>query len=171
MIRKAKTEDIPEIMGIIREAQAGMKLLGISQWQNGYPNEDSFQKDITEGISYVYEENGEIVATAAIFCAEEPDYAMIYEGEWKTTGAYGVIHRIAVKKKEKRKGYAAKMIEYATEVTKDAGFGSLRMDTHEGNLPMRSFLQKQGFTECGIIYLSNEGCVDNKRIAYEKILN
>ncbi len=171
MIRKTTIEDIPEIMQIIRDAQASMKLLGISQWQNGYPNENSFAKDIAEGISYVYVEEGEIVATAAIFCAPDPDYAKIYEGEWKTPGDYGVIHRVAVKKEAKRAGYAAKMIDYAAELTKEAGFGSLRMDTHEGNVPMRTFLKKQGFEECGIIYLSNEGCVDNKRVAYERILD
>lgn len=171
MVRKTKPEDIPAIMNIIRDAQASMKLLGISQWQNGYPNENSFAKDIAEGISYVYEEEGEIVATAAIFTAPEPDYANIYEGEWKTKGNYGVVHRIAVKKEVKRGGYAAKMIEHAAELTHTAGYGSIRIDTHEGNIPMRTFLKKQGFEECGIIYLSNEGCVENKRIAYEKILN
>ena len=171
MIRKSKPEDIPEIMNIIRDAQASMKLLGISQWQNGYPDETSFAKDIAEGISHVYEEDGEIVATAAIFTAPEPDYAKIYDGEWKTSGDYGVVHRIAVKKEVKRGGYAAKMIEYAAELTRKAGYGSIRIDTHEGNVPMRTFLKKQGFEECGIIYLSNEGCVENKRVAYEKILN
>lgn len=171
MIRKTNLKDIPEIMKIIHDAQAGMKLLGISQWQNGYPNEKSFEKDITEGISYVYVEEGEIVATAAMFCAPEPDYARIYEGKWKTSGDYGVVHRIAVKKEAKRAGYAAKIIEYAAEMARQAGYGSLRMDTHEGNIPMRTFLKKQGFEECGIIYLSNEGCVDNKRVAYEKVLN
>ena len=171
MVRKTKPEDIPAIMNIIRDAQASMKLLGISQWQNGYPNENSFAKDIAKGISCVYEEEGEIVATAAIFTAPEPDYANIYEGEWKTKGNYGVVHRIAVKKEVKRGGYAAKMIEHAAELTHTAGYGSIRIDTHEGNIPMRTFLKKQGFEECGIIYLSNEGCVENKRIAYEKILN
>ena len=171
MIRKTRAEDIPAVMQIIRDAQAGMKLLGISQWQNGYPNENSFAKDIAEGISYVYEEDGEIVATAAIFTAPEPDYAKIYEGAWKTNGNYGVVHRIAVKKQAKRAGYAAKMIEYAVEMTRLAGYGSIRMDTHEGNIPMRTFLNKQGFQECGIIYLSNEGSVENKRVAYEKVLS
>ena len=171
MIRKTKPEDIPEIMTIIRDAQAGMKLLGISQWQNGYPNETSFEKDIAEGISHVYVEDGDIVATAAMFCAPEPDYAKIYEGEWKTKGNYGVVHRIAVKKEAKRAGYAAKMIEYAADMAKEQGCGSIRIDTHEGNIPMRTFLKKQGFEECGIIYLSNEGCVENKRVAYEKVLN
>ena len=81
-----------------------------------------------------------------------------------------MVHRIAVKKQAKRAGYAAKMIEYEAELTRQAGYGSIRIDTHEGNIPMRTFLKKQGFEECGIIYLSNEGCAENKRIAYEKIL-
>ena len=157
MIRKTKTEDIPEIMNIIRDAQAGMKLLGISQWQNGYPNENSFAKDIAQGIGYVYEEDGEILATAAIFCAPEPDYAKIYEGSWKTNGNYGVVHRIAVKKQAKRAGYAAKMIEYAAEMTRQAGYESIRIDTHEGNIPMRTFLRKQGLNDLLVIYVSAFG--------------
>ena len=72
---------------------------------------------------------------------------------------------------EEKRFLMQSLVKLAAEMTKEAGYGSIRIDTHEGNIPMRTFLKKQGFEECGIIYLSNEGCVDNKRIAYEKILN
>ena len=98
MIRKTTQQDIPAIMEIIREAQASLKALGISQWQNGYPNEKAFEADIKNGISYVLEEQGQIIATAAISFVGEPTYKEIYDGTWLTDKeSYGVIHRIAVK--------------------------------------------------------------------------
>ena len=41
------------------------------------------------------------------------------------------------------------------------------MDTHIMNLPMRSLLTSQGFTECGTITLIRD-C--STRIAYERLL-
>lgn len=170
MIRKTTKTDIPAVMAIIREAQASLKALGISQWQNGYPNEAAFQRDIENGISYVWEEQGELVATAAISFQPDPTYAYIYDGAWQTNGAYGVIHRIAVKESCKRGGYAGKLVEYAKESAKRMQASGIRIDTHEGNLPMRSFLQKQGFFECGIIYLTERKTPEDKRVAYELVL-
>ncbi len=185
MIRKTEKKDLPQIMQIIREAQESLKKLGISQWQNGYPNEEAFLADMEKEISYVLEEQGQVVATAAISFAPDPTYHEIYEGEWLTDGTYGVIHRIAVKEDCKRAGYAEKLVRFAEELAgrqseqqniknrkenrnKKECSVSLRIDTHEGNLPMRSFLKKQGFTECGIIYLSPAKGREDKRIAYEK---
>ena len=36
--RKSVKSDIPEIMGIIKQAQDYFKEKNIDQWQNGYPN-------------------------------------------------------------------------------------------------------------------------------------
>ena len=168
MIRKTMVTDIPEIMQIIQEARVSLKALGISQWQNGYPNEEAFQNDIEKGISYVLEEQGRILATAAISFAPDPTYAVIYDGAWLTERAYGVIHRIAVREGYKRGGYAGELIKYAGEMAAAQGIPALRIDTHEGNLPMRAFLRKQGFAECGIIYLTERMTVEDRRVAYEK---
>ena len=43
------------------------------------------------------------------------------------------------------------------------------MDTHRGNLAMRRFLEKNGFTECGIVYYITKAG-DPVRVAYEKLM-
>jgi len=168
MIRKTTGTDIPAIMEIIREAQESLRQLGISQWQNGYPNKEVFMSDIEKDISYVLEEDGKILATAAISFAPDPTYAVIYDGAWLTDGPYGVIHRIAVREGYKRGGYAGKLITYAGKVATVQGISALRIDTHEGNLPMRAFLKNQGFVECGTIYLTERKAAEDLRVAYEK---
>ena len=44
--RKSVKSDIPEIMGIIKQAQDYFKEKNIDQWQNGYPNEEVINNDM-----------------------------------------------------------------------------------------------------------------------------
>ena len=59
----------------------------------------------------------------------------------------------------------ASIIKRVDELEKK--YKNLRIDTHEDNIPMRSFLLKHGFVECGIIYLEN----GEERIAYHKVIS
>ena len=59
----------------------------------------------------------------------------------------------------------------AEELALGWGRGSVRIDTHPGNLPMQRMLEKQGYKKCGIIRIcggSEDGAV---RIALEKVLS
>ena len=85
------------------------------------------------------------------------DYEKIYEGSWNSCAPYGVIHRIAVK--YRGRGIADFCFSECIKIA-----GSIRIDTHVGNLPMRGMLEKNGFKYCGTIYL-NDG---QSRCAYEK---
>ena len=58
------------------------------------------------------------------------------------------------------------MIEHACKLAKAEGASSVRIDTHEDNIPMQNMIEKNGFKKCGIIYLLD----GNKRLAYEKIV-
>ena len=58
------------------------------------------------------------------------------------------------------------IIKYAEEVCKQNDIHSIKVDTHEQNIPMQNLLKKNGFEYCGIIYLEDGG----KRVAFEKTL-
>ena len=45
----------------------------------------------------------------------------------------------------------------------DGFSGGIRVDTHEGNIPMRKMLEKQGFVYCGVIHLAD----GSPRVAYQ----
>ncbi|QAT48720.1 GNAT family N-acetyltransferase [Caproiciproducens sp. NJN-50] len=164
--RKSTESDIEEIMSIIRQAQASLRTLGVNQWQNNYPNAGSIRSDIGHGSSYVLLKNEKIAATAAISFDGEKTYDSIYEGQWIMDQAYAVIHRIAVDGKKKGFGIGSDMIKYAERLCLEKGIYSIRVDTHERNLPMRKLLQKNRFQYCGVIYLSD----GSERIAFEKTL-
>ena len=164
--RKSNKSDVSQIMNIIKQAQAYFKKQNIDQWQNNYPNEEVINKDIENEDSYVMINDNNIVATTVISFDKEKTYDEIYEGKWLTNDDYAVIHRIAVDNTYKGRGLSHKIIKYTEELCLKKGVHSIKVDTHEDNIPMQSLLKKNDFKYCGIIYLEDGG----KRIAFEKAL-
>ncbi len=167
IIRKADYGDIPRMGELYDEARASLRALGVDQWQDGYPNEETARRDIEEGIAHVVTENGAVIATAAVYVGHEPTYDEIYGGEWELDDlSYGIIHRIAVAPEAKNTGVASMIMDYCAELAAIAGAISARCDTHEDNRPMRHTLEKNGYVRRGVIYLKSGA----PRAAYEKIL-
>lgn len=164
-IRKTTTQDINQVMHLIQQAQAYFKSQGIDQWQDGYPNHEKIYEDIQHDISYVLEDEGEIIATAAISLADDPTYEVI-DGAWISDNPYAVIHRICVDNERKGKNIALQLLQYTQDLALNKGFRSIRIDTHQDNQSMQRFLLKHGFVYCGIITLESKAL----RLAYEKIL-
>jgi Predicted acyltransferase len=182
-IEKATPADLDAIMYIVAQAQASLGALGIDQWQDGYPSRDIISGDIERGVGYVVraevgteaddevgaeagDEVSAVVATAHISFDGEVTYEKIFGGEWLSDGPYAVIHRIAVADSARKLGVAGFIVESVCERCKKMGLTSIKIDTHEGNSPMRAFLTKSGFKQCGTIYLTN----GDSRIAYELIV-
>ncbi|MBF7096254.1 GNAT family N-acetyltransferase [Alkalibacter mobilis] len=158
-IRKAVFEDISEIKKIYEHAVRYMrKNNNPDQWKDGYPGIEIIKEDIKNEKSYLCVENNEILGVFYFALGEEdPTYKEIYQGSWINDEPYGVIHRIATIKN--KRGVAGFCVDYC--------FGkcqNLRIDTHKDNLPMRRFLAKKGFVECGIIHIAD----GSERIAYQK---
>ncbi|CUQ16035.1 GNAT family N-acetyltransferase [Clostridium baratii] len=164
-LRKSVNEDINNIMQIIDEAKEALKEQGIDQWQNGYPNADVIRNDILNNDSYVFIKNNEIVATLAVSFDGEKTYDKIYDGNWISNDEFAVIHRIAITSKYKGTGIASEIIKMIEAMCLDKDVHSIKVDTHEFNIPMQKLLKKNDFKYCGVIYLEDK----SKRVAFEKI--
>ncbi len=170
LFRRARVEDIDEIMRVVSEARAFMRGLGIDQWQDGYPERELLLEDIEIGQLYVFEEHGRVRAMAALSLLPEPVYDAI-DGAWRTGPGerYLTIHRMALDDASRGKGLAGAMALEAERLARENGCASVRADTHRGNAAMRRFLQKRGFENCGLVcYSVKTG--DPLRVAYEKHL-
>ena len=157
-IRKTRPEDIEAIGEIYKHAKDFMRSQGnASQWNGDYPNAISATEDMNNGIGYVCEHEGEVVAVFAYDEAEEPTYKKIYDGKWLDNEKYAYIHRIAVKKQ----GLGIVGFCFAECFGR---YPNLKIDTHRDNIPMQRALARAGFVYCGIIYLAN----GDERLAYQK---
>lgn len=165
LFRKACPKDIPEIMNIVHQAQAFMATLGIDQWQDGYPSQAQIAADIAFGGSYVLEQDGAVVATAYFTCEPEPAYADI-DGAWHTAEPCLTLHRLALGDGVRHSGLASELLAHAFEIARAQRLCGVRVDTHRGNVVMRRFLEKSGFSECGLVqYPRTIG--DPIRVAYD----
>ena len=170
-IRATTPKDIDAVMAIIEEARGTIAALGIDQWQNGSPNRAMIEEDIALGQGYCVEAEGAVIGTFALLENGEPTYDPICDGEWQTpdhrkdgTAAYLAIHRVAISVACRGSGISTAIINHAADTARRLGRGSLRIDTHRDNAPMRRALEKYGFAYCGIIHLAS----GDARIAFHK---
>ncbi len=164
VFRSAAPSDLSAIMEVIHQAQRYIATLGIDQWQDGYPTESLIRDDIRLKRAYVCEDD-HILAYAVLTPVPEPAYADI-QGAWHIGEPYLTIHRMALDDSSRHHGAAARILENAYALARSQSLSGIRIDTHRGNVVMRSFLEKNGFRECGIIlYPEVDG--DPTRIAYD----
>ena len=158
-IRPATALDVAAADSIYKMAKTFMKEGGNpDQWTGDYPSGYDVELGIAEGVSYVCEDEGEVVAVFYFAEGPDPTYLNIYDGEWQSDEPYSVIHRVAVKH------HGRGIIDFIFSECFGAT-GHLRIDTHKDNIPMQRVLARNGFVHCGIIYLEN----GDERIAFEKI--
>ena len=150
ILRPTKIEDISRVIDIINQAKTYLKNNDIDQWQDGYPNEETIEKDIENNEAYVLEEDGVILGTCMVTIHGEPAYNRI-EGKWILNCPYICVHRIAVDNEYKGKGLASTIFRSSSCYV--SRLSQCRMDTHHDNLSMQSFLTKYGFKYCGEITL------------------
>ena len=165
IIRKSLKEDVKDIMKIINRAKEFLKENGVDQWQDGYPNSAIIENDILNNYSYVVLKDNNILATLAISFDGEKTYDVIYDGKWLSNGKYAVIHRIAIDNEYRGTGVSSYILQKVYEICLDNNIHSIKIDTHEENIPMQKLLKKSDFKYCGVIYLED----NSKRIAFEKV--
>jgi GNAT superfamily N-acetyltransferase len=167
IFRKGKISDLPRMMEIVRQAQVSIGKMGIDQWQNGYPSEEIMRHDIENGYSYVLtDDGGTVIAIASLIYNCEPSYDRIYGGAWLSGGDFIVVHRMAVAEECKKKGIASRLLKEIEKQAVNRNIPSFKIDTHEGNIPMRRTFESNGFEYCGRIFLQD----GHPRVAYEKAL-
>ena len=154
-VRPAIVSDLNKIVQILDQSRAFFKQNKIDQWQDGYPFPETILQDIQNGNSYLLLGDEQVIGTAALCQGIEEAYANIYNGQWHSAGPYACIHRVAVANTVKGTGAAGALLQTVLQMGFATGVDSIRIDTHRDNLPMQKFLQKNGFTYCGIVYLAS----------------
>jgi ribosomal protein S18 acetylase RimI-like enzyme len=172
-IRKASIKDLDDILLIVEDARELSRSLKSKQWlgKDGYPNAQTFNKDISNNELYVYVTNNMIVGFCAISLKPEPTYFKIYEGQWLTSNQpYIVFHRLAIKKQYYGKGIGLELLKFAEALAIENKINSIRLDTAKENQPMRRLVDKLNYKYCGLIKLGKYQGEEDNRLAFEKII-
>lgn len=156
-IRCAEFSDLDRLETVYREARAFMRRTGNpTQWVGGHPTRSLLESDIPKKQLYVVEEGGMIHAAFAFILGDDPTYAYIENGAWRSDAPYGTIHRIG--SDGQIHGMFTDVLRFCRNIQPH-----VRIDTHADNRVMQHIVQKHGFHYCGVIYLEN----GDPRLAYE----
>ena len=149
IVRNAVEKDIPAIENIFAAARKFMFSCGNPQWQNGFPDHKFIEEGVYSSSFRVLVCDCEIAAVYSVFDSDEE-----YDRsgcEWLTgkNAEYLAAHTLAVAEKFRGEGLGRLCVEMAAEEARSRGKSSVRMDTHEKNIPMQKLLASCGFVYCG----------------------
>ncbi|AWI03445.1 N-acetyltransferase [Clostridium drakei] len=165
MMRKAVIEDTKEIMQIIKETIAEMRTYNNTQWDENYPQEKDFMKDIQKGDLYVAEREGKLVAFVCINKVEPVEYNGL---NWSLKEECMVVHRMAVNPNYRRSGIGTELMKFVDELALANNIRYLKTDTYSINTKMNALFKKCGYDLVGeMSFLGKE----EPFYCYEKILN
>lgn len=164
MIRKARLDDIEEILQIVSETIEDMRKEGNPQWNETYPTKEHFSKDINSGHLYIYEINKELAGFICINNIENKEYKNLV---WSQNKQALVIHRFAVKRKYQRQKIGTKLMLFVEKYAREKSINYIKVDTNSTNIRMNALFKKLDYHFVGTIYMRN---LDKEFNCYEKIL-
>jgi ribosomal protein S18 acetylase RimI-like enzyme len=142
-IQKAQTNQLDEIMGLLRECAKDMNEQGIYQWDETYPPRDYIEADCKSESLFCYKEDSDIIGIIVISKEQESEYENV---NWTDNrGKFLVVHRLAVRPKWQRSGLGRQMMIFAEEYATENGYFSIRLDTYSGNPVALEFYMNLGY--------------------------
>ena len=152
-IRKATETDIDGIVKIydaLHDLEESGK--GVTGWERGvYPTRKTAVTAVALSDMFVYEENGDILASGRIN-REQVD---VYSGvPWIFSASDDevmVLHTLAVHPRAKGRGIGTAFVAFYEKFARESGCTVLRIDTNERNIPARTLYKKLGYREAATV--------------------
>lgn len=145
-MRKAVYEDLKDIMEIIKKTVIEMKAYGNTQWDETYPREEDFKKDMDKGDLYVIEKDGKLAGFLCINKVQPEEYKPL---NWSLEEEAMVVHRMAVNPDFRRMGIGTALMNFAEEKAREFGIRYMKTDTNSVNKNMNSLFEKCGYKHVG----------------------
>lgn len=145
--RIAGLEDLEEICDLFDNAVNTMIQNNIFQWDEFYPTENDFRKDIDRGQLYVGVIEGRI---AAVYVINQKSAEEYINGAWKYAGEpYYVLHRMCVHPLFQNQGVARRTLLHIEEQLAEWGIHVIRLDVFSRNPYALKLYENLGYAKVG----------------------
>ncbi len=162
-LRKALDKENDIAMEIINDAKEFLKQQGIDQWQKGYPDKPTIDKDIKDENGY-FIITDDIIGYVCIDYRGELAYQTL-QGTWNSNQEYAVVHRLALKISSRGKNISTTVFQLIENQCIQKGVKYIRIDTDDANEKMKKLLARNGYVYCGTVTFDN-----SEKIAFDKML-
>jgi ribosomal protein S18 acetylase RimI-like enzyme len=157
-IRRATTDDVPAIFGLIGEAAAWLQTAKrTNQWARPWPNKAARDARVRQGIkdrlTWMVEDNGTLVGT--VTCREHGSELLWTPGELSDPAVY--VSRLIVNRSHARRGIGATLLDWAGQHGA-AGWNArwIRVDVWTTNDGLHGYYKGQGFRHLRTVEFENE---------------
>lgn len=133
------------------------------RWIYGqHPTDEMLKGYMEEGYMYYAEDEGEMIAAAAVTPFQGEDYHPVKWGADLKDDEVMVVHILCVDPRRQRCGLAKKVMGEIIDMTKRNNKKAIRLDALCCNQPAHRLYEAMGFKKCGIQnwFASNTGWID-----------
>lgn len=155
-------EHLPAVVNIIRNVIEDLETKGIHQWDEIYPDLETFEHDVQYGCLYGWIESGALLAVMTLDENKPAEYNQI---QWEKQDSHSlIIHRLAVMPVFQHKGIAGKMVAFAEKLAKDRSYDSVKLDVFALNQQAYALYLSLGYVEKGsVVFRKGEFiCLEKK---------
>ena len=142
--RRAQTEDLRQVVGVLSEAAAWAKARGVERWWSVPFPEAWVRSGIEHGDVVVVESTPRIVGTLTLTRQD-----LLMWGEQPPIAGY--VHRVAIRREFAGQGLGKRILDWAEAEVRSWGRSKLRLDCLATNEPLVRYYLRQGFREVGRI--------------------
>ena len=154
MIRKAKKEEIPQLLVITRACARYLISQNIYQWNDVYPSKNAFEKDVSRNELFVLLIENNIIGCIVLTPKIDKEYLPV---KWLTPNIKNLyVHRLAIHPDYQGKGFAQKLMDFAENLAIKNNYSSIRLDTFSKNIRNQKFYELRGYKKLGRIYFPNQ---------------
>ncbi|NNM17563.1 MAG: GNAT family N-acetyltransferase [Croceitalea sp.] len=154
MIRTAKISEIVDILAITKACASHMIERGIFQWNQHYPSEQAFLKDVQRNELFVKIEEDTLIGAIVISTHMDEEYGPI---DWLTPNDNNIyIHRLCVHPVHQGNGHAQALMDFAEKYAREQLFTSVRLDTFSQNKRNQKFYEARGYKRLGDIFFPKQ---------------
>ncbi len=147
----ARNDDLDEALRIVRACAAGLRAMGLDQWDELYPSREILEADIADGSLYIMKEGERVLALAALDAHQDPAYADV---NWAFDHPRIVsIHRLSVDPAAQGRGLAKRMMDFLEAEAAALGYGAIRLDAYCENPAALGLYEKRGYRRSGMVRL------------------
>lgn len=164
-IRLANMMDLPSVLNLFQKVLPVMNANGNFRWDESYPSDKTFTKDINNHNLFIAREKGEIVGVVVIDSYFPPEYSTV---DWKSSPNTFTFHRMMVDPDHRGVGVARALFDYLEDRGQLLGLKSIRVDANEHNSVMLHLLKKLSYSPVGVISFRG---LDSDFICFEKTLS
>lgn len=146
VIRRAMMDDLKSIMAIVQGVILEMHSYNNFQWDENYPQDQDFARDINKGDLFVSIREEKIVGFICINTVEPSEYEGL---PWSLSEQALVVHRMGVSPDHRKVGIGYELVMFVDELAIKNKVRYLKTDTYSLNRNAQGLFQKLGYIFVG----------------------